>query len=701
MRSTNSSPRRRALHERTPSHTNECSPPASVRAVSDRYPEQEERDVYSATPYPTKPEQILPPRPGKGHEFVPDSRFHIDEGPSTSTGTYSTDISGIADSSLIDPSIGDWDLSSTFDAGNTPPQLWEDDPSSSKTSFPDSELLDHERVGVRQVSAATAAYSDEESTLPQNAPTIKTVFPDSVSRQPSSSVIASSSNTSPNIIPIGPPSSPNYVSLDTSSLNFVRIGASSNPDSGSRSNSVSSLNSLGTVIRYADAAPWTHGSSSELGPSRSGSQSFHSNPPHQVPSMGSISNQASVRARSHSRSATSSSGSGPRSEIRQAVVDSGLFIQYPTIRAPSSSGSRVENASISAGSSEDNLHEPTVDYSSDRFRSHLSTVTSRWSAEGNSGFASPSGSNSRTVSQDLTPPPAALTRQRLTSSSIWMVNESEDDEFLDSVASLPPRPTNPGVPHSQSSSSRSSSVRSNQRPGTSSSLVTTAIPTWAKFYYRAEEEAGNSTLALVEEVNRLAPVRPPTSNSSYIQRFTSVVTRARTFTNETRSSVKPQPVADARDPRSHWAKKSEASISRTASSLHRLRQSWSPHLFPDKRGVATKSSFWRAPSLDSRTEPILGRRNLQVWSFCLGFICPLTWLIASFLPLPKKPEMVMEENSAPELEATLKMRLHDLERKRYLNARWWRNLNRWMNPLGLVIIAIVITLAVVGTTVGL
>lgn len=53
----------------------------------------------------------------------------------------------------------------------------------------------------------------------------------------------------------------------------------------------------------------------------------------------------------------------------------------------------------------------------------------------------------------------------------------------------------------------------------------------------------------------------------------------------------------------------------------------------------------------------------------------------------------MEENQGPDLEATLKMRLYDLERRRYLNARWWRNLNRWMNPLGLVIIAIVVCAA--------
>ncbi|KAL2837263.1 hypothetical protein BJX68DRAFT_24684 [Aspergillus pseudodeflectus] len=702
MRSTNSSPQRRALHERTPSHTNSCSPPASLRAVSDKHPGQEERHVYTATPYPTKPEQILPPRPGKGHEFVPDSRFHVDEGPSASTGTYSTDISHLMDSSLIDQSSADpWDLSSTFDAANTPPQLWEDDPDSSKSSLPQTVPLGRERI---ENDGSPATYSDEESTLPQIAPTtVKTVPPESVSRQPSGAGNASSSHSSPNFVPIGPPSSPNYVALDNSSLNFVRIGASSNQDSASRSNSLSSLNSLGTVIRYAGAGPWTHGSSSELG-GASRSHSFRSSPPYQVPSVGSR-----PSFRSHSRSATSSSGSAaPRADIQAGVVDSGVFIQYPTIRAPSSSGSRVDNVSQLAGSSEEdnNLPGPSGDYSSDRFRSHLSTVTSRWSAEVDSSFPSPTDHrhSGGEMSEELTPPPTAMTRRRLTSSSVWLINESEDDEFLDSVASLPPRPTNPGVPNSQTSSSRSSSTRSNnKRPGTSSSFVANYLPTWARMYYTSEDPAGNSTISLVEGTTRPPSARPVTSNSTVIQRFASVVSRARTSSNATSnvtSSNVTEPPSDLRDPRNHWVKAPESSVTRSGSSLHRLRHSWSPHLYPDRRVVAPKSSVWRAPSLDSRTEPILGRRNIQVWSFCLGFICPLTWFIASFLPLPRKPEMMMEENRGPELEATLKMRLYDLERRRYLNARWWRNLNRWMNPLGLVIITIIITLAVVGTTVG-
>lgn len=53
--------------------------------------------------------------------------------------------------------------------------------------------------------------------------------------------------------------------------------------------------------------------------------------------------------------------------------------------------------------------------------------------------------------------------------------------------------------------------------------------------------------------------------------------------------------------------------------------------------------------------------------------------------------MTEEDQSEPELEAALRMRLLDLERRRHENARWWRNLNRWMNPVGLVIMVVIVS----------
>ncbi|PYH82384.1 hypothetical protein BO82DRAFT_66937 [Aspergillus uvarum CBS 121591] len=692
-------PARRALHERSPSQTNESSPPTSLRATSDKHAGQEEHDVYSVTPYPTKPEQILLPRPGKGHEFIPDSRFHVDEAPDHYAGNTSTELSQIADSSFFQRTASDpWDLSSTFDAANTPSQVWEDDPLSSKSSFPDLLPPEEKPIGPKSDSASIAAYSDEEpNTLPQVPPTIKPVMSRTSSRHPSGPETLGSSHSSPNVVPIGPPSSPNFVALDNSSLNFVRLGASSNPGSVTRSNSLSSLNSLGTVIRYIGAAQWTHGSSSEQSSSlsRSRSQSFRSNPSNQVHPV--QSNSTLPRGRSHSRSLTSSSRSGPNSDI-QAIVDSGVFLQYPTIRAPSSSSSRVD-VSTSEVVAEPTPPEPTADFSSDRFKTHLSTVTSRWSAECDSNYAE--GSSNNSLAEPRRPSPA-LVRPKPTSSSVWLVNEVEDsdgDEQHDDVANLPARPSNPAVPSSLSSGSRSrrSSMRSTKRPGTSSTIHN-ILPNWARMYYaRSEAQPAHSGLPTVEG-SRPPSLRPATaSTNGALYRMPTAHSHTRTMTSDLRSVRWEAPPSDPRDPRSHWVKDPELERRDTR---NRLRSSWSPHLLPDRRATGPRKGTRGAPSLDSRMEPLFGRRNIQVWSFCVGFIFPLAWLIASFLPLPKQPEMEMQEDPESQLETSLRMRLFDLQRRRYENARWWRKLNRWMNPLGLVIVTIVITLAVVGTTVG-
>ncbi|RLL95575.1 hypothetical protein CFD26_102198 [Aspergillus turcosus] len=696
--STNRSPRRRALHERSASQTNETSPSPSLRIVRDKDHEQEAHDVYSATPFPTKPEHILLPRPGKGQEYVHYPEFHAGEAPDQSTATLSSNASRAADNSLLEQSVGDpWDISSTIDPGNTPSQMWEDDPRSSNSSLPEPILPGEKSAYNRSVEGSDAGDSDENMTvLPTAAPSIKPVVSETPgpSRQPSGAQLASSNGSSPNVVTIGPPSSPSFVALDSSSLNFVRIGPASNPDSTTRSNSMTSLNSMGTVIRHIGAAPWTHGSSEEQS---SRSHSFRSTPPYH-PSVRSNSNSTRApRGRSHSRSLTSSSRSGPPSDI-QAIVDSGVFIQYPTILAPSSSGSWVDT-SQSGSSSDRNLQELTPDQSSDRFKSHLSTVTSRWSAELDSSFASAADERSESSTAEPSRPSAALVRQRQGSSSLWLVSDSDRDEHLDHLSNLPARPTNPAVPSSLSSGSRKSSLRSdsNKRPGTSSSFVYNMLPTWAKMYYGLDGQTVNSALSVIDG-SRPPTARPATSNSQALRTIPTASGRSRARTTSTMGSVRWMPPLDPRDPRSHWVKGLEAD-EKSDTTNNRLRHSWSPHLYPDRRVVGQKGKSWTAPSMDSRTEPLLGRRNMQVWSFCLGFVFPLAWFIAAFLPLPEKPDAVLDENG-PELEMALKMRLHELARRRYANARWWRNLNRWMSPLGLVIIAIVVTLAVVGSTVG-
>ncbi|KAL6850896.1 hypothetical protein ACO1O0_008022 [Amphichorda felina] len=69
---------------------------------------------------------------------------------------------------------------------------------------------------------------------------------------------------------------------------------------------------------------------------------------------------------------------------------------------------------------------------------------------------------------------------------------------------------------------------------------------------------------------------------------------------------------------------------------------WSPHLRRDRR--ASRYSIWDPPSAVWSTESGFDwRRNQQVVLFVVGFIIPFAWMIASFLPLPPKPQLDMME----------------------------------------------------------
>ena len=145
----------------------------------------------------------------------------------------------------------------------------------------------------------------------------------------------------------------------------------------------------------------------------------------------------------------------------------------------------------------------------------------------------------------------------------------------------------------------------------------------------------------------------------------------------------------------------------------------------------------------------LDLRSVQVFAFALGFVLPVTWIIGSFLPLPERPDsfgdierQVIREsqqpwrqsqrqcfpltqgqsrvqslrnshpqrNSRPSQErdgesgsldilARLRLERHHagMAELKYQNARWWRNLNRWMSIVGVVVIVLVVVLAVLGT----
>ncbi|KAJ5552860.1 hypothetical protein N7494_002238 [Penicillium frequentans] len=700
VQSTSPPPRRRrALEERSSAHTNERSPTRSLHRVRTQ---EDVNEMYMATPFPTKPEQILLPIPGKGQQqYIADTGLrYAHAGPSSSA--WSPTFSHGTDSSAREQSVGEWDTS-TVDPGNSPPEMWDEDPTSSKSSLPD---FPSAKPDDFHSDESEAEFSDDDLiVLPTATPTIKAVVSEPPTSPKSEPEDASTLGySSPNFQPIGAPSSPNFVTLDNSSVNFLPRGPGSNSDSDPRTDSLSSWNSRGTAVRHAGAAQWIFTASSER-PSHSRSPSFHSSPPTQ--SVASFRTASRRLSESRSRSATSSSRSLRSVSDIQTAMDSGVPIQYPRIRGPSSS-SRAETSDSSE-------RDFTPGPASGRWNPHLSRVSSIWSAEEFPDQpveveveVSSTDSEPAIISSAI--PSSVALNSKTSKSTVWLVNEADDDEHLDSLTNLPSRR---GFPHSLSSGSkrsnslRSNSLRSLKRPGTGSSTLMHILPTWAKIYYRSDALGMHPTLSMMDP-SRPPSGRPGTSNSSVFNLVPNPLNVPRPRSPDRPRS--PERVhfaqrridSDPRDPRAHWVASPEPEDGEVVGPhRHRLRHSWSPHLFTDRRTIQHSTSAWTTPSFDSTTEPIFGRRNIQVYSFCVGFIFPLAWIIASFIPLPPKPKMAPEMiESDDDVEMALESQLMVLQQRRYNNTRWWRNLNRWMISLGVVIIVIVITLAAIGKTTG-
>ncbi|KIW68140.1 hypothetical protein PV04_04107 [Phialophora macrospora] len=202
-----------------------------------------------------------------------------------------------------------------------------------------------------------------------------------------------------------------------------------------------------------------------------------------------------------------------------------------------------------------------------------------------------------------------------------------------------------------------------------------------------------------------------------------------------------------------------------------LRRSWhrwssSPHLHHDARlntGSSVSRGFgfpfnskarWTTgvPELTTNDGDKPGSmfhldlRSVQVLAFTTGFLIPLTWFIAAFLPLPKRPEsfgdiekhvlresrqqrrqsqaqrqsyppqqsrtqsirdsQIQHPSQDPDWEsgsldvlAKLRLERHHagVTELMFQNARWWRNLNRWMCLVGVVVITLAVVLAIIGT----
>lgn len=538
------------------------------------------------------------------------------------------------------------------------------------------------------------------STSPTRKP-FSSSFPDAPQREQSSSPrCESSADSSPNLFVLGS-SSPNYITTKYNDSQDVSPG------------------SLQTIKeRRSELLQEQHSASTLFTPP----EHFSSSPPNRLKSTTSASTLElpPTPEKEHKFLARQQKGRLQAHEDLQNAIESSPApeIQYPVVMAPRMN--QWEDLSVPKRPPR-LLHQ---DPPPARWNPHLSTVPSEWSDENrlSSFHTLDTADTSDTQSIPEIPQPVCTRDQNLAASTTNILPEADRREATDIVSDLRGpflHNKTSGFLSLFSASSRSDSIGSIvlRRPNSSSSLNSTArFPAWAHRYY--SRGPSDSFYCLRPETS--------SSNFSYASHPSTAVTPAAglatygLFRPRTRASKNPreshllpgigplvsnpsQPrlsslALDPADPRSHWAGAEQAAMqaelrSQATVGSH-LADEWSPHLFPDNR--ASGRNTWLAPSIDDRGAPIFTWRNAHMVGFMLGFILPISWFVAALLPLPPPPAMKEithdPEGGGPTLQEQLDYRTAITDEIRYANLRWWRNLNRFMCAVGLVVVAIIVGL---------
>ncbi|KAK0722361.1 hypothetical protein B0T26DRAFT_749774 [Lasiosphaeria miniovina] len=283
----------------------------------------------------------------------------------------------------------------------------------------------------------------------------------------------------------------------------------------------------------------------------------------------------------------------------------------------------------------------------------------------------------------------------------------DQDEHGDGLADLQQQPSRSGL-SAFFSSSNSSSRNLHSSSSSRANSLTGSIPAWAKVYYGSGERRFLSAPS-ISSPSEAGDSRPGSSafqnsDSPNTDHFPLPIRNSRRRAREVRQNQEQRPFSDSGSMEIGPAPSGQdynvfRSLKRKTSSI------WSPHLRMDRR--ATRYSVWDPPSVTwSADTGILGKRNAQVLLFTLGFIFPFAWIIAALLPLPPNPkfEMLEEGDSSNSrfrrVQGEFAYQAQIIDGARYESARWWRNLNRMMSILGLLIIGAIIALVVVGAKQG-
>jgi len=227
---------------------------------------------------------------------------------------------------------------------------------------------------------------------------------------------------------------------------------------------------------------------------------------------------------------------------------------------------------------------------------------------------------------------------------------------------------------------------------------------------RSGSEGGSSDGHADHDSLEITPAPPRPGEAHRTHRSSPL--SSRTFSN--RRQEKQQRRRERERERRRQSRTTRATLSPS-----QIYPAYSPHLEPSRR-LSNRLSAWRAPSFDEALSTLLvSRQNRQILFFSLGFICPLFWMLAAALPIPHPPrrqsgfgdlgimqgsEETKHEGGSSDvaeeglsglglgIHAQTETQMMDWEaQKGYLKARWWRNLNRWMSVVGVVVIVVVVS----------
>ncbi|KAM7215728.1 hypothetical protein V8F06_008922 [Rhypophila decipiens] len=287
----------------------------------------------------------------------------------------------------------------------------------------------------------------------------------------------------------------------------------------------------------------------------------------------------------------------------------------------------------------------------------------------------------------------------------------DQDEHGDGITDLAEQPSRSGLSAFFMSSNSSGRNLHSSASSRSNSFTSASIPAWARVYYGSGERKflGTAPSIAGSDVGDIS--RPPStgmygaSGSPSPDHYSMAIYSQRKRAREINPHPSQRPFSDAASMDIAPAPMGDYNVFR---SIKRKTSSiWSPHLRHDRR--ASRYSVWNPPSVSwSADSRILGKRNAQVVLFIVGFIFPFAWMIAALLPLPPNPKFEMLErgdndgnhhrsrSKLPDFRTIPPPRPRIVDETRFESARWWRNLNRIMSVVGLLIIGAVIALAVVG-----